>query len=180
MDKTLQNKMHGCGRGKLLTFIKPNKCHSESSKPLQMPLEEVKRYNILSNKTPVRSTYIPPELDENDESIYETGINTGINFGKLNEIEIKVTGQNTPEKLLKFDGNISKELMENIKKCKFKKPTPIQQYTIPIIVSGLDLMAAAQTGSGKTVIKYVFILEKLATMAFSYNELTLVHFLKII
>lgn len=161
LDKTHQKEHclnRGRGRGQLVNLIK-SKLNSESPEPLPItlsPPKEIKKHNILSSGAPVRSTYIPTEPDENDESIYETGINSGTHFQKFNEIEVKVSGQNIPKNILEFDDCISKELLENIKKCKFTKPTPIQQYTIPIIVSGKDLMAAAQTGSGKTVITFIF------------------------
>lgn len=114
--------------------------------------EEVKRH-IINDVKPPRSTYIPIEV--NDASIYETGINSGIHFENFNEIEVKVSGHNAPKQIESFETCISiPKLLENINKCKFKKPTPIQKNTIPIILSGKDLMAAAQTGSGKTVIIY--------------------------
>ncbi len=41
-------------------------------------------------------------------------------------------------------------LMANVQRCKYTKPTPVQRYSIPIGLASRDLMACAQTGSGKT------------------------------
>lgn len=41
-------------------------------------------------------------------------------------------------------------LAENIERCGYKVPTPVQRYGIPVALQGHDLMACAQTGSGKT------------------------------
>lgn len=42
------------------------------------------------------------------------------------------------------------ELLQAIEKEGYTTPTPIQQEAIPLILEGGDLMAAAQTGTGKT------------------------------
>lgn len=42
------------------------------------------------------------------------------------------------------------ELAEGLDAMGFKKPTPIQQQAIPVIMENKDLIACAQTGTGKT------------------------------
>ncbi|XP_066478803.1 probable ATP-dependent RNA helicase DDX43 [Tiliqua scincoides] len=43
------------------------------------------------------------------------------------------------------------DVMANIKKVGFQKPTPIQSQAWPIILQGFDLIGIAQTGTGKTL-----------------------------
>jgi len=95
-----------------------------------------------------RPTYIPPEIDEND--VY--GIGVGSNFNKYENIEVRVSGDNVPKHIESFKSSGLREvLIEKLVKCNYTTPTPIQKYCIPVIISGRDMMATAQTGSGKTV-----------------------------
>ncbi|XP_063008988.1 probable ATP-dependent RNA helicase DDX43 [Melospiza melodia melodia] len=43
------------------------------------------------------------------------------------------------------------DIMANIRKVGFQKPTPIQSQAWPIILQGIDLIGIAQTGTGKTL-----------------------------
>uniref|UniRef100_A0A8B9TIV4 RNA helicase n=1 Tax=Anas platyrhynchos TaxID=8839 RepID=A0A8B9TIV4_ANAPL len=43
------------------------------------------------------------------------------------------------------------DIMANIRKIGFQKPTPIQSQAWPIILQGIDLIGIAQTGTGKTL-----------------------------
>ena len=45
----------------------------------------------------------------------------------------------------------------------FTKPTPIQSQAIPVVLEGKDLLASAQTGTGKTAAFALPLLEKLST-----------------
>jgi ATP-dependent RNA helicase RhlE len=52
---------------------------------------------------------------------------------------------------MKFeDYNLAPELINGITKLGFKRPTDIQYKTIPSILKGEDVLAVAQTGTGKT------------------------------
>lgn len=76
----------------------------------------------------------------------------GINFDKYDEILVEATGQDSPRHISSFEEcGFSETTMRNIKLCNYTKPTPVQKHAIPIVMAGRDLMACAQTGSGKTV-----------------------------
>ena len=48
------------------------------------------------------------------------------------------------------DLDLSPELLESVDYMGFRETTPIQEKAIPVILSGRDLIACAQTGTGKT------------------------------
>ncbi|TAQ84370.1 hypothetical protein B7494_g7305 [Chlorociboria aeruginascens] len=76
---------------------------------------------------------------------------TGINFEKYDDIPVEATGHDVPEPVLKFTNPpLDDHLLKNIELAHYKVPTPVQKYSIPIVMGGRDLMACAQTGSGKT------------------------------
>jgi len=64
-----------------------------------------------------------------------------------------VSGTDCPEPIDDFKslgGVLQKTLIQNIQLCGYQKPTPVQKYSIPVGTGKRDLMACAQTGSGKT------------------------------
>ena len=78
-------------------------------------------------------------------------LQTGINFSNYDDIPVEASGQNVPEPVLQFTNPpLDDHLLSNIKLASYKTPTPVQKYSIPIVMGGRDLMACAQTGSGKT------------------------------
>jgi ATP-dependent RNA helicase DDX3X len=84
---------------------------------------------------------------------------TGINFDTYDDIPIETNGENTPAAIQSFsDCNFHPVIMSNIQLSKYEKPTPVQKNAIPIISAKRDLMACAQTGSGKTAAFLVPIL----------------------
>lgn len=80
-----------------------------------------------------------------------TKIRTGINFANYDDIPVEASGHDVPEPVLQFaNPPLDPHLISNIQLAGYKTPTPVQKYSIPIVMGGRDLMACAQTGSGKT------------------------------
>jgi len=76
---------------------------------------------------------------------------TGINFEKYDDIPVEATGAGVPDPVTAFTHPpLDPVLLENIGFAHYTTPTPVQKYSIPIVAAGRDLMACAQTGSGKT------------------------------
>ncbi|MGQ4664764.1 DEAD/DEAH box helicase [Metabacillus halosaccharovorans] len=58
---------------------------------------------------------------------------------------------------------IRKEINYTLKSLGLTQPTPIQEQTIPMIIEGKDVIAQAQTGTGKTLAFVLPIIEKINT-----------------
>ncbi|KAM6504384.1 P-loop containing nucleoside triphosphate hydrolase protein [Amanita muscaria] len=66
--------------------------------------------------------------------------------------EIKVQGRGVPRPVTSFDEvGFPEYLTSTIRAQGFKGPTPIQCQAWPMALSGRDMVAIAQTGSGKTI-----------------------------
>ena len=60
------------------------------------------------------------------------------------------------------DLDLSEKIIRSLKDQNYIKPTPIQAEVIPAILNNSDVMASAQTGTGKTAAFVLPILSKLS------------------
>jgi ATP-dependent RNA helicase DDX3X len=86
-----------------------------------------------------------------EHELFGDAKSSGINFDKYDDIPVETSGENVPDPVTEFaEEQLGSEVMRNLELCKYDKPTPVQKYSIPIGLAGRDMMACAQTGSGKT------------------------------
>ncbi|WP_411025183.1 DEAD/DEAH box helicase, partial [Salmonella sp. s54836] len=96
-----------------------------------------------------------------EETLFGT-ITTGINFDKYEDITVKMSGRTPPQSIDTFKNLILLDIVkENIVLCNYTKPTPIQKCAIPCILNYRDVMACAETGSGKTAAFLVPIINRM-------------------
>lgn len=57
------------------------------------------------------------------------------------------------------DFNFSEDIMQGLDAMRFEEPTPVQEKAIPVIQKGKDIIAVAQTGTGKTAAYLLPILD---------------------
>jgi len=57
--------------------------------------------------------------------------------------------------------SVASSLKERLKAAKFLVPTPVQASSIPQALAGKDLIATAQTGTGKTLAFLIPMIERL-------------------
>jgi len=89
--------------------------------------------------------------DDDVETLWKNNTQTGINFSKNEKIDVTVKGENVPKPIAAFsEAGFGPLLARNIKRADYQIPTPVQKHGIPTILAGRDIMACAQTGSGKT------------------------------
>ena len=58
--------------------------------------------------------------------------------------------------------DLHEDIMQGLDAMNFEEMTPVQEQTIPVILSGQDLIGCAQTGTGKTAAYTLPLLDKLA------------------
>uniref|UniRef100_A0A673LV64 RNA helicase n=1 Tax=Sinocyclocheilus rhinocerous TaxID=307959 RepID=A0A673LV64_9TELE len=111
----------------------------------------------------VKLLFSPLSPPPNDRELFSAS-NTGINFEKYDDIPVEATGTNSPGHIESFhDVDMGEIIMGNITLIRYTRPTPVQKYAIPIIKAKRDLMACAQTGSGKTAAFLLPVLSQIYT-----------------
>lgn len=70
---------------------------------------------------------------------------------------------------------LSPEIIKAMRARGYKEPTPIQKELIPAIMSGHDVLAGAQTGTGKTAAYVLPLLQKLMNISLSESTTTQRH-----
>lgn len=120
----------------------------------QWRVNQNQEWNQIQNQnseTYSNSVEISDKFDELEISEETNDDEAGIDFDAYEDIPVKASGDDIPPPVSTFaEIDLGKALNDNIKRCKYVKPTPIQRHAIPIVGAGRDLMACAQTGSGKT------------------------------
>ena len=86
-----------------------------------------------------------------ETELFGNVVKSGINFDQYDNIPIEVGGEGCPDPISEYTADV---LGAPLHACcvlaQYSRPTPIQKYSIPVGSAGRDLMACAQTGSGKT------------------------------
>ncbi|WED43652.1 DEAD/DEAH box helicase [Legionella cardiaca] len=78
------------------------------------------------------------------------------------------------QELLNFSAlNLSATLLKALEDMKFKTPSPVQAQTIPLLLQGRDVIAQAQTGTGKTAAFALPILQRLSAKSQATQALIL-------
>ncbi|KAF7531783.1 hypothetical protein G7054_g8568 [Neopestalotiopsis clavispora] len=107
---------------------------------------------------------VGPEHHELEKILFgeQTLDNEAIDFSSISQIEVRQEGEQRIIPIKSFDtAGLHPVMLKNIKLAGFTVPTPIQQYSIPAVHMGHDLIAIAQTGSGKTAAYLIPIINKL-------------------
>ena len=55
------------------------------------------------------------------------------------------------------------DLMKGLNRMGYKMPTPVQRKSLPIVLAGMDMVCMARTGSGKTCVFLLPLIQKIKT-----------------
>mmetsp|Transcript_50031 Transcript_50031/g.161902 ORF Transcript_50031/g.161902 Transcript_50031/m.161902 type:complete len:809 (-) Transcript_50031:167-2593(-) len=132
--------------------------------------EENLAQGILPGKT-------AQDSDWDEQRLFSATHDTGIDFSLYDGVSVEITGPRSDtmprfdsfEEIFEaFKGCVPEELINNIRRCGYTIPTPVQKYAIVAGLAGRDVMCCAQTGSGKTA---AYMIPTLASMM-KHNKAT--------
>ncbi|KAI9740077.1 MAG: hypothetical protein M1818_004828 [Claussenomyces sp. TS43310] len=107
---------------------------------------------------------IGPVVPELEATLFgsEHHVRHGIDFARIAEIQVVQEGSIRPDPVRSFDdAGLHPCMLNNVKLAGYEIPTPVQAYCLPAILKGHDVVACAQTGSGKTAAFLIPTLSKL-------------------
>jgi len=99
-------------------------------------------------------------------------------MSKLEKNNLNITGFQDKEKIMSFVNlNLLSPLLKALEQEGYSEPTPIQAKAIPVILDGKDILATAQTGTGKTAAFALPILQLLLQDEKSFQEKRIIKYL---
>eukprot|EP00930_Biecheleria_cincta_P045341 TRINITY_DN3125_c0_g1_i2.p1 TRINITY_DN3125_c0_g1~~TRINITY_DN3125_c0_g1_i2.p1 ORF type:complete len:787 (+),score=162.99 TRINITY_DN3125_c0_g1_i2:42-2363(+) len=149
---------------------------AEQQQQQQEQVKKLRQNDFKAAQDWYKEHNIPPGPSKGDaESLFSTqGQGSGEDFALYDHVPYTITGQksdviqeslpsmHTFEDIIRVcQKSVPAELEDNIRRCGFMKPTPVQKCAIPVGLAGRDVMCCAQTGSGKTA---AFLVPMLACM----------------
>lgn len=93
-------------------------------------------------------------------------VKTGIEFKNYEDIPVETSGHDIPPPVESYKDltMLHPVIADNIALCGYDHPTPVQKHGIAVTLAGRDLMACAQTGSGKTAAFLLPTIQRLLQM----------------
>ncbi|KAJ5251903.1 hypothetical protein N7489_002313 [Penicillium chrysogenum] len=107
---------------------------------------------------------IGPRVPELEEQLFSGDLiaRAGAKLDALNGYKVKVESASEIESVTEWVNlGLHPVMLENVRLCGYEHPTAVQSYAIPAVLANLDVIAVAQTGSGKTGAFLIPILSKL-------------------
>ncbi|KAE8148109.1 putative DEAD/DEAH box RNA helicase [Aspergillus avenaceus] len=132
----------------------------------EIPKEQLPEWAANAAKYEWKDEYgdVGPANPDLEEMLFRSEFinRTGLKISNLQNIEVIAESHERPKPVKTFDdAGIHPIVRENIRLCRYDLPTPIQAYAIPAVLTGHDLIAIAQTGSGKTAAFLIPVLSQL-------------------
>ncbi|KAI9193051.1 P-loop containing nucleoside triphosphate hydrolase protein [Polychytrium aggregatum] len=117
----------------------------------------------------LQSTHISSAGASNDTNDWKSQLSLPVRDSRPKTEDVTATKGNEFE-----DYFLKRELLMGIFEAGFERPSPIQEESIPIALTGRDILARAKNGTGKTAAFIIPVLEKIVVTKNSLQALIIV------